>query len=168
VLDSTAVIDSRQRPDRGSRQTALAEMARAIEAEPVPGSRVEQERSMLESLYPATDAHALWTEHQRLSPQARELLDILASSESYGLRPSDYLADALRAAALELSTNSRANDWQQVDVRLSRAAIRLISHLHFGRIDPRIAGSSCREAMTRSMLLPKCWRLHPCRRWSTP
>jgi murein L,D-transpeptidase YcbB/YkuD len=124
--------------DRDS--TALAEMARAIEAEPVPGSRVEQERSMLESLYPATDAHALWTEHQRLSPQARELLDILASSESYGLRPSDYLADALRAAALELSTNSRANDWQQVDVRLSRAAIRLISHLHFGRIDPRIAG----------------------------
>ena len=38
--------------DRDS--TALAEMARAIEAEPVPGSRVEQERSMLESLYPAS------------------------------------------------------------------------------------------------------------------
>ncbi len=120
--------------------TALAEVAQAIEAEPVLGSRIEQERAWLALLYPATDAHLLWSEQQRLTPQAQELLGILSSSESYGLRSGDYLGDTLRAAMLQLSRNPTPSDWQQLDVRLSRAAIRLITHLHFGRIEPRSAG----------------------------
>ena len=119
---------------------ALAAMAHAVVFERLPGSPIEQERSMLDSLYPASGARLLWSDQRQLSRQARELLDILASSESFGLRSGDYLANGLSASAPQLSGNPAASDWQQFDVRLSRAAIHLISHLHFGRIDPRTAG----------------------------
>ncbi len=122
------------------RSATLPAAVDEIEAEPLPGSSVEHERAMLESLYAAPDAQLLWSEHERLSSQARELLEILKSSEAYGLRPGDYGVDRLLASATELSSDSAAVDWAQFDVRLSRAAIRLITHLHFGRIDPRAAG----------------------------
>lgn len=119
---------------------ALAAVAHAVASERRSGSPIEQERSMLNSLYPVTGAHLLWSDQQRISRQSRELLAILSSSESYGLRPGDYLANGLDASSLQLSGKAAASDWQQFDVRLSRAAIHLVSHLHFGRIDPRTAG----------------------------
>ena len=117
----------------------LAAAVQQIEAEPLPASSVEHERAMLESLYSAPDEHLLWSEHAQLSRQARELLGILNSTEAYGLRPRDYGVDTLLASSMDLSSESWPADWAQFDVRLSRAAIRLISHLHLGRIDPRAA-----------------------------
>jgi murein L,D-transpeptidase YcbB/YkuD len=110
-----------------------------IEAEPLPASSVQHEDAMLESLYSSPDEHLLWSDHAQLSRQARELLDILKSTEAYGLRPRDYGVDGLLASSMVLSSNSWPGDWLQFDVRLSRAAIRLISHLHLGRIDSRAA-----------------------------
>jgi murein L,D-transpeptidase YcbB/YkuD len=138
IATQAAPAQSTQNTEQGS--ATLPAAVDEIEAEPLPGSSVEHERAMLESLYAAPDALLLWSEHERLSRQARELLEILKSSEAYGLRPSDYGVDRLLASATELSNDSPAVDWAQFDVRLSRAAIRLITHLHFGRIDPRAAG----------------------------
>jgi murein L,D-transpeptidase YcbB/YkuD len=117
----------------------LAAVVQQIEAEPLPASSVQHEDAMLESLYSSPDEHLLWSDHAQLSRQARELLDILKSTEAYGLRPRDYGVDGLLASSMVLSSNSWPGDWLQFDVRLSRAAIRLISHLHLGRIDSRAA-----------------------------
>jgi murein L,D-transpeptidase YcbB/YkuD len=138
IATQAAPAQSTQDTEQG--RATLPAAVDEIETEPLPGSSVEHERAMLESLYAAPDALLLWSEHERLSRQARELLEILKSSEAYGLRPGDYGVDRLLASATELSNDSPAVDWAQFDVRLSRAAIRLITQLHFGRIDPRAAG----------------------------
>lgn len=127
-------------PNDGSPGRAgMAAIVQQIEAEPLLGSSVQREGAMLESLYSSPDEHLLWSDHARLSRQARELLDVLNSTEAYGLRPRDYGVDGLLASSMVLSSGSSPGDWLQFDVRLSRAAIRLISHLHLGRIDPRAA-----------------------------
>jgi L,D-transpeptidase YcbB len=119
---------------------ALAAAVREIEMEPLPGSSVEHERSVLESLYFAPAASLLWSEQKRLTKQTLELLDVLKSSDAYGLRPDDYGTSFLVVSATKLSGNSPVIEWQQFDIRLTRAAIRLITQLHFGRIDPRAVG----------------------------
>lgn len=124
----------------------IGALVQEIEAQPLPGTRVEREEAMLDTIYAATGPRLLWSEHQQLSTQARQLLDILKSSESYGLRPSDYGVDALLASELQLPGGSAVTDWERFDVRMSRAAIRLITHLHFGRIDPRAAGFELAQA----------------------
>ena len=98
IATQAARAQSTQDTEQGS--ATLPAAVHEIEAEPLPGSSVEHERAMLESVYAAPDALLLWSEHERLSRQARELLDILKSSEAYGLRPSDYDVDRLLALSL--------------------------------------------------------------------
>jgi murein L,D-transpeptidase YcbB/YkuD len=136
----TQLASAQSDQDAAHGGTALAGMVHKIEAEPMPGSSVEHEEALVDSLYAAPDVRLLWSEHGQLKRQTRELLDILNSSDVYGLHPGDYGADSLPVFAAQLSGQSPTDDWQRFDIRLSRAAIRLITQLHFGRIDPRAAG----------------------------
>ena len=95
----------------------------------------------------STDTDALlWSARGKPTQQALELSLILRSADTFGLRPADYDADLI-AASLDRLAHSAATeqDWMQLDKRLSSAAMRLVTHLHVGRVDPRAAGFELHE-----------------------
>jgi len=71
----------------------------------------------------------VWIRDDTLTPQALALVREICSAESYGLRSIEYLdcAGSARASA-------------DTDLKITAAAIRFLSDLHFGRVDPRKAG----------------------------
>lgn len=93
------------------------------------------EDALLQALYARAGAQPLWVARGRATPQATALLGILATASSFGLQTSDYGIEALMTAH-----NALQDTEPGFDALLSRAAIRLVTHLHYGRIDPRTAG----------------------------
>ncbi|MGD9599713.1 MAG: murein L,D-transpeptidase [Steroidobacteraceae bacterium] len=87
---------------------------------------------------PAGGTPALrWFDSAGLTPPARALLDAMGSAREWGLDPRDY-------DAAQILSDSRALDASRhrvkIDAALSAAALRFVSHLHSGRIDPRSVG----------------------------
>jgi len=82
-----------------------------------------------------------WSSHEHLTPQALKFMDVLKDCRSLGLVPEDYGITALAALAghLQDATATEAQ-WRDFDDRLSLAAARLLTHLHYGRVDPTAAG----------------------------
>ena len=84
----------------------------------------------------------IWFDRGRLTPQARELLNVLQSADTYGLRPEDYQlklpAHELRAIVanqpLDLSARER------FDAALTSAASKFLEDIQQGRVSPRVAG----------------------------
>ncbi len=111
-----------------------------------PSIAVRGEVALVRSVYDRVGATLLWSTHGQISEQARDLVKILHAADAFGLAPSDYAADRLTAAAGQLGSMSSDTDSAQFDVLLTRAAVRLISHLHYGRIDPRAAGFELTES----------------------
>jgi murein L,D-transpeptidase YcbB/YkuD len=111
-----------------------------------PSIAVRGEVALVRSVYDRVGATLLWSTHGQISEQARDLVKILHAADAFGLAPSDYAADRLTATAGQLGSTSSDTDSAQFDVLLTRAAVRLISHLHYGRIDPRAAGFELTES----------------------
>jgi L,D-transpeptidase YcbB len=111
-----------------------------------PSIAVRGEVALVRSVYDRVGATLLWSTHGQISEEARELVKILHAADTFGLAPSDYAADRLTATAGQLGSTSSETDSAQFDVLLTRAAVRLISHLHYGRIDPRAAGFELTES----------------------
>ncbi len=109
---------------------------------PLRGRTVAHETALLRAVYAGRADRPLWSDDQRLTRQGVQLAGILLSVDRYGLRASDYAAAQIAAqrGRLEAADARSAAQWLALDLMLSRAAIRLVSHLHFGRIDPRAAG----------------------------
>ena len=70
------------------------------------------------------------------------MVRVLRDAGAYGLRPSDYDADLIDARMRELlaARDAQAARRAEFDLRLSGAALRLATHLHYGRVDPRSCG----------------------------
>ncbi|MGC2032734.1 MAG: L,D-transpeptidase family protein [Steroidobacteraceae bacterium] len=82
----------------------------------------------------------LWSKQGVFTPQARELLALVHSADGMGLRALDYGDAQLDAARDSVVQPAKRADYAQLDVWLTESAARLISHLHYGRIDPRTVG----------------------------
>jgi L,D-transpeptidase YcbB len=108
-----------------------AGIASAIESNDILDSRGLRES--LRAIYARRGGKPLWVDHGSLTPQARALLIQLRSADAYGLEPRDYPSEG----EVWDGTEARA---AQLDVALSVAALRFVSDLHYGRIDPRQAG----------------------------
>ncbi|HUN75941.1 MAG TPA: L,D-transpeptidase family protein [Steroidobacteraceae bacterium] len=96
----------------------------------------------LQSLYSRSADSPLWSGEDGPTPQAVELLAALRAVDTYGLRPEDYVPQATAQVSGMPETPPRdaaaRRAWS--DVELSAAALRLVSDLHFGRIEPQQAG----------------------------
>lgn len=114
----------------------------AAARKPMPGRVVAHESALLQAVYAGRAERPLWSDHGRLTKQGSQLADILLSVDRYGLKASDYAAERIAAerGRLEAADARSAAQWIPLDLMLSHAAIRLVTHLHFGRIDPRAAG----------------------------
>jgi murein L,D-transpeptidase YcbB/YkuD len=95
----------------------------------------------LRAAYSGAGAAALWSRDSRPSSQAEVVLRELQRAASYGLEVQDYAPD--RIAALSPAPPAVTADTAhlaQFDVKLSLAALRFMSDLHYGRVDPAAAG----------------------------
>jgi L,D-transpeptidase YcbB len=96
----------------------------------------------LRAVYASRADTPLWSHDGRLTPQGEALLQELGRADAYGLRVEDYAAapgftTAAAAAAMSPADEQR---WARFDVRLTAAALRFLSDLHYGRVDPAAAG----------------------------
>ena len=95
-------------------------------------------REALRRLHEAEPGRLLWWADGRATAQAVEVIAVLDSTEAKGLRPSDYDAAARRRELAELTAQSAPPAAVAAfDVALSRSVLRLLDHLHTGRVDPR-------------------------------
>jgi murein L,D-transpeptidase YcbB/YkuD len=99
-------------------------------------------RPELERLYGRAHWQPLWLAGGRPTPAATQLIARLAASDSLGLDPADYDATWLGRAGDDLaerSGSSTLSERARFDVGLSVAAIRFVSALDRGRVNPRVA-----------------------------
>jgi murein L,D-transpeptidase YcbB/YkuD len=138
ATSSLAVAEDLAPPAVPAIETAL----RDLDEHPLPGRAVAQEIATLRALYAGAADRPLWIGATGPTAQSQQLIDILQSARDYGLEPADYAVDELAAASARLGspTGTPAPDSAQFDLMLTRAAIRLVTHLHYGRIDPHAAG----------------------------
>jgi L,D-transpeptidase YcbB len=98
-------------------------------------------RQLLETLYGSRQNALIWSRADTATPQAVALVRVLQSAGSYGLRPEDYQAATLGADLAALASRGATDpEWRRLDVALTSAALDLVQHLHYGRIEPHAAG----------------------------
>lgn len=103
---------------------------------------VDRERAALQMGYERHGFRPFWMRDGTVSREATDLHQVLRSADTYGLRPADYAVVRLGQQLDELATH---RDWTseqraRFDVSMSAAALRFVTHLHFGRVDPRACG----------------------------
>jgi murein L,D-transpeptidase YcbB/YkuD len=137
-------------PDSGSASADVDAALIDFDQQPLPGRTVVNEASVVQAVYERRSKRLLWSEHRRLSEQAGQLTSALGSVDRDGLEPGDYAATRIAAERDHLASADGAADaeWAWFDVMLTRAAVRLVTHLHYGRIDPRTAGFELPEPRT--------------------
>jgi len=94
-------------------------------------------RSEIARLYERAGWRPVWFRGTRPSDAAIQLIARLANSDSLGLDPLDYDAWWLRRRLRGLSQASAPDDVARFDLALSVAAVRFVSALHRGRLNPR-------------------------------
>jgi murein L,D-transpeptidase YcbB/YkuD len=122
-------------------RNGLEDSRTAVERTPA-GVTVQQ---TLRAAYARHEFHPFWSRDGKASQQAVALLATLRAADTYGLRPTDYLTYQGRLLAEPPGEPSsdhglEVERWAQFDLALSAAAARFITHVHFGRTDPRAAG----------------------------
>jgi len=100
-----------------------------------------RDREAIQAAYARHDG-ALWVRNGELTRQGATLIQVLRSVGEHGLREDDYEGTQLFYRAVEVITDRDAltTRWVDLDLGITIAAVRMIRHLHFGRIDPRAAG----------------------------
>src|SRR5579871_5503896 len=130
----------------GQAQPPSADALRQIVEEGDPGlsggrGAGPADRERLQHLYQANGYRMLWSSGGKLTPAASALLDQLRRAADRALAPEDYDAPQLSAAAQTLgSPTAPPEQWALFDARLSIAALRFVSDLHFGRVSPAPVG----------------------------
>ncbi len=101
----------------------------------------------LDAVYAANGNAPLWSREGRATPQAQALLGELQNAEAYGLEIKDYGAADMAGLVAATGSPGAADDqrWARFDVKLSAAALRFVSDLHYGRVSPEAAGFKLRE-----------------------
>ena len=118
------------------------DLQRVIEAGRLSGIRWERfpdVQAETRGLYERNQWQPLWLSGGRATPPARALLSVLATAGDFGLDPEDY--DASRLGALAATLGREGSDpFEAVrfDAALTIGALRFVSALEVGRIDPRL------------------------------
>jgi murein L,D-transpeptidase YcbB/YkuD len=88
--------------------------------------------------YKAMGDRPAWIDDGKLTLQGRALVGLFEQASEKGLRPEDYGDWAAMLA--ELSAAKTERERMGVDVALTAAAMRYVSDLHFGRVEPQAMG----------------------------
>ncbi len=98
-------------------------------------------RDDVKKFYDSTGNSLAWIQNGKASPQAVSMILLFQNAASKGLNPDDYdasLWDA-RLARLQPSVPPPSDsDLAHIDLALTVSAMRYISALHFGRVNPQL------------------------------
>jgi murein L,D-transpeptidase YcbB/YkuD len=83
----------------------------------------------------AGDGAPLWVQHGQLTPQARQLVDVMRRVEDFGLAAEDFTG----ALAEIDSLAGKPAHTDRLDALVGDATLRLVNQLHHGRVEPRAA-----------------------------
>lgn len=97
-------------------------------------------RAKLLALYPAGGATTLWVAGGRPTAQAESLLVAIARADDRGLDPGDYDAAPLARLADAVRAGGDADAVVPFDAGMSLAALRLMTHVDRGRVEPSAVG----------------------------
>jgi L,D-transpeptidase YcbB len=89
----------------------------------------------LQKLYEPSGFAPVWVQGMNPTPQARAMLTLFGSAWKKGLVPEDY--DASRWEQRLQSLQTQGSDSGAFDVALTVCAMRYVSDLHIGRINPK-------------------------------
>ncbi len=97
-------------------------------------------RSEVTEFYRASDGSLPWIHESGPSTQALTIIRILNNADREGLDPEDYDGPRWesRVAALAQPSPAAESDLVRFDVALTVSAMRYISDLHLGRMNPRL------------------------------
>jgi murein L,D-transpeptidase YcbB/YkuD len=93
----------------------------------------------VKEFYDAGNYQLEWTRGGKPTPQALELIGILQNAAEKGLESKDYDGDrwAARISGLGRAAGREESAVVRMDVALTVSAMRYISDLHLGRVDPK-------------------------------
>lgn len=126
---------------RADSPVSLRNMVRATRHPDLRWPLFSDFRTPVERLYLGSNWQALWLEGSRPTEAANQLIARMAFADSLGLDPADYDAAWLARTANKLSGQHgapTAADLARFDLGLSVAAVRFVSALSSGRVDPRL------------------------------
>ena len=110
--------------------------------------RLTDVRSGADSLYAAANGLPLWVRDGRATPAARALVAALGEAGTRGLNPQDYDAARLDSLAAALGAAVPAGAPASFDAMLTADALRYVSALSRGRINPKLAHADFRVPTT--------------------
>src|SRR5579864_4199324 len=94
-------------------------------------------RDWLRKFYEPTGYAPVWLQGTQLVPQAQSLIDRFKDAGKKGLDPEDYDASRWEERIHSLRDSSNASALARLDVSLSVCAMRYVSDLRIGRINPQ-------------------------------
>lgn len=93
-------------------------------------------RDQLKELYELRGGHLVWLRNGMPTPAAREMIGVFTEAATKGLAPRDYDAYKWEGRLKRLALHPSADEMTRFDVEMSVAALRYVSDLHQGRVDP--------------------------------
>jgi murein L,D-transpeptidase YcbB/YkuD len=91
-------------------------------------------RADLRNFYGPIGYRLTWIRNSRPSAQSLAVINLFENADAKGLNPLDYEGGRWQARLQSLSTDDA---FAEFEVAMSSAAMRYVSDLHFGRVDPR-------------------------------
>ncbi len=90
---------------------------------------------LVQTFYQNRNWSLAWVSGHKATPQAEQLVSLFRGSAAKGLQPEDYDASRWEARLAHLSSASDAEQ-AQFDLAMTVTAMRYISDLHVGRVNP--------------------------------
>ena len=121
---------------------AVAERLRTLTSAGTPSeshsANFIDDRQNAQKVYEAIQYSPAWVREGQATPQALAVISALQNSQQKGLNPEDYQASLWPARLIALKAGSGSADAvAQFDAALTVCALRYLSNLRIGRVDPK-------------------------------
>ena len=141
TLSSTSKPSSARRPELSTEgQTWLSAVITTGNFPDLRWPDFSDYKAPVHKFYASEGNSLSWVEGMEPTPQAREVITLLLRAEQKGLSPDDYDGSKWSARLAKLKPATRQpseSDALKFDLALTVCAMRYISDLHIGRVNPR-------------------------------
>lgn len=127
-------------PAHGSAEAAslLHEIAQSGRLNELDRPAFPDYRLYFQQIYEASGYRPIWTTSGKPTPQALDVIQALKTSDRKGLNPADYDASRWQERLRQIAATPKNDEAvARLDAALTICAMRYISDLHVGRVNPR-------------------------------